>query len=98
MGGLLLGYFFDLAKNGLGVLYAFEDEYLEKIIFDVEKKTVSIRVKKPECTLLERCKVDLSDAPEFFEKLHNNIELILTEMGTYESVTPNTDRTVFEVS
>ena len=42
--------------------------------------------------------VYLGDVPEFFERLHKNIEVVLTEMGTYESVTPNADRTVFEVS
>ena len=98
MGGLLLGIFFDLAKNGLGVLYADEDEYLEKIIFDTKKKTVSIRAKKPKRSLLDRCKVDLSDAPEFFEELRKEIETILTKIGTFKSVTPNADRTVFEVT
>jgi hypothetical protein len=71
---------------------------LEKIIFDVEKKTVSVKVKNPRLTEPRKRTVCLSDVPEFFEKLHKNIEAILTEMGTYESVTPNADRTVFEVS
>ena len=97
-GAYCWGYFFDLAKNGLGVLYADEDEYLEKIIFDTKKKTVSIRAKKPKRSLLDRCKVDLSDAPEFFEELRKEIETILTKIGTFKSVTPNADRTVFEVT
>ena len=90
--------FFDLAHHSLAVLYADEDEYLEKIIFDTEKKTVSIRAKKPKRSLLDRCKVDLSDAPEFFEELRKEIETILTRIGTFKSVTPNADRTVFEVT
>lgn len=90
--------FFDLAHHNVGVLYALEEEDLEKIIFDIEKKTVSIRAKKPKRSLLNRCKVDLSDAPEFFEELRNEIETILTKIGTFKSVTPNADRTVFEVS
>ena len=59
---------------------------------------MSIRAKKPKRSLLDRCKVDLSDAPEFFEELRKEIETILTKIGTFKSVTPNADRTVFEVT
>ena len=85
--------------NNHGIkLVAKGDEGLEKVIFDVEKKTVAVSVKNP--TLPEKCprKVDLSDAPEFFEELHNDLEKLLTIKGEFKSVTPNADRTVFEVS
>ena len=85
--------------NNHGIkLIAREDEDLEKIVFDVEKKTVSVSVKNP--TLSEKVPrvVNLSEATEFFEELRKNIEMILKIKGTFESVTPNDDRTVFEVS
>lgn len=88
---------FIINNNGIK-LAAREDEDLEKIIFDVEKKTVSVKVKNP--TLSDKIPrtVDLSDATEFFEELRKNLEDILTKKGEFKSVTPNTDRTVFEVS
>jgi len=87
---------FKLNNHGIKLISR-EDEDLEKIIFDVENKTVSVVVNNP--TLPERIPrtVDLSDAPEFFEELRKDIEKILTTKGTFKSVTPNDDRTVFEV-
>ena len=81
--------------NNHGIkLIAKEDEDLERIIFDVEKKTVSVSVKNP--TLPEKAPriVDLSEATEFFEELRKDIEKLLTIKGTFRSVTPNDDRTV----
>ena len=88
---------FKVNNNGIK-LFAKEDEDLEKIIFDVEKKTVSVIVKNP--TLLAKVPrtVDLSNATEFFEELRKNIEMILMTKGTFITVAPNADRTVFEVS
>ena len=79
-------------------LVAREDEDLEKIIFDMEKKTVSVKVKNPK--LLEKAPrtLDLSEDQEFFEELRKDIEKLLTEIGTYNSITANADRTVFEIS
>ena len=79
-------------------LVAREDEDLEKFIFDVEKKTVSVTVKNP--TLSEKAPrtLDLSKDIDFFEELRKNIEKLLTEIGTFNSVTANADRTVFEIS
>ena len=92
------GYWFDLYKYRVGQLIADEDEDLEKIIFDSEKKTVTIKVKHPTYGKKEAIRtVDLNDAPGFFEEVRKDIEVILTEIGTFESVTPNADRTVFEV-
>ena len=94
-----VGKWFDLYKYSIGRLVADEDEDLEKIIFDVEKKTVSVKVKNPTYSNKGPLRtVDLSNAPEFFEELRKDIEMILTEMGTFESVTSNADRTVFEIS
>ena len=85
--------------NNKGIkLIAKEDEDLEKIIFDVENKTVSVKVKNPTLPAKVPRTVDLSDATEFFEELRKNIETILTIKGTFTAVTPNEDRTVFEVS
>ena len=74
-----------------------EDENLERIVFDVEKKTVSVKVKNPTLPAKVPRIVDLSDSVEFFEELRKNIEKILIEKGEYKLVTPNADRTVFEV-
>ncbi len=91
------GKTFKLNNHGIK-LVARSDEDLEKVIFDAEKKTVAVSVKNP--TLPEKCPriVDLSDAPEFFEELRNGLEKLLTIKGKFKSVTPNADRTVFEVS
>lgn len=79
-------------------LWARQDEGLEKIIFDVEKKTISVKVKTPKLSEKAPRMVDLSDAIEFFDEVRKNIEKILIEKGDFKSVTPNADRTVFEVS
>ena len=85
--------------NNCGIkLIAKEDEDLHKIIFDVGKKTVSVEVKNPTLPMNFPRIVDLSNATEFFEELRKNIEKILITKGTFKSVTPNDDRTVFEVS
>ncbi len=91
------GKTFKVNNNGIK-LAARQDEDLHKIIFDVEKKTVSVIVKNP--TLSEKAPrvLVLSDATEFFEELRKNIEKILLTKGTFKSVTPNEDRTVFEIS
>ena len=72
------------------------DEGLEKVVFDMEKKAVSVIVKNPTLPLPRM--VDLSGAVKFFEEFRKDIEKILTGRGVYKSVTPNEDRTVFEVS
>lgn len=79
-------------------LFAKEDEGLEKVIFDTEKKTISVKVKTQTLSDKAPRTVDLSDATEFFEEVRKNIENILTEKGDFEKVTPNADRTVFEIS
>ena len=74
------------------------DENLLKIIFDIEKKTVSVIVKNP--TLSEKAPrtIDLSEDQDFFEELRNDIETLLTAKGTFTSVIPMADRTVFVIS
>lgn len=79
-------------------MFAKEDEGLEKVIFDTEKKTISVKVKTQTTPANAPRTVDLSDATEFFEEVRKNIENILTEKGDFEKVTPNADRTVFEIS
>ena len=88
---------FKVNNNGIK-LVAKEDEDLEKIIFDTDKKTVSVKVKTPTLSDKAPRTVDLSDATEFFEEVRKNIENILTEKGDFEKVTTNADRTVFEIS
>jgi hypothetical protein len=79
-------------------LVARSDEGLEKITFDIDNKTISVKVKTP--TLPDKAPrmVDLSNDVEFFNVLHEEIEKVLTEKGDFEKVTPNADRTVFEIS
>ena len=88
---------FKVNNNGIKLI-AGEDEDLEKVIFDVKKKTVSVIVKNPTLPTKVPRVVDLSEASNFFEELRNNIEKVLTVIGTYTSVKPNTERTIFEVS
>lgn len=88
---------FKINNNGIK-LVAREDEDLERIIFDTEKKTVSVKVKNPTLPPNAPRIVDLSDSVEFFEELRKDIENILTTRGgTFQSVTPNADRTAFEI-
>ena len=91
------GKTFIVNNNGMK-LCARDDEDLEKIIFDADKKTVSLKVKSQ--TLSDKAPriVDLNDATEFFDELRKDIEKILTEKGEFKSVTPNKDRTVFVIS
>ena len=89
---------FEVYKDRVGKLIAGEDENLEEIIFDNEKKTVSVKVKNRKLPKETPRIVDLSEAPEFFEELRKDIEMILTEKGEFGPVTPNADRTVFEIS
>ena len=91
------GKTFKFNNNGIK-LWARNDEGLEKVIFDTDKKTVSVKVKTPTLSDKAPRTVDLSDATEFFEEVRKNIENILTEKGDFEKVTPNADRTVFEIS
>ena len=73
------------------------DEELNRISFDIEHKIISISVKNPTIDKAPRI-VDLSNAAEFFEELRNDIEKVLIEIGSSQSVTPNEDRTIFEIS
>lgn len=87
---------FKLNNKGIK-LWAKEDEALTKIIFDTNNKTVSVVVSNP--VLGPNCPrmADLSDDIQFFEELRENIEdIILT--GGYDTITPNEDRTIFEIS
>ena len=89
---------FVICNNGMKLAVR-GDENLEKVIFDNEKKIISVVVKNP--TLSEKIPktLDLSDATEFFEELRKNIETILTtKWATFTLVIPNDDRTVFKVS
>ena len=88
------GGVFKLNNHGIK-LVAGASEGFEQIIFDPEKKTVSVVVNNPKLPYLPRT-VDLSESPEFFDALRENIETIMTTGdGTYKTVTPNEDRTVF---
>lgn len=86
--------------NNCGMkLVAREDEDLEKIIFDIEKKTVSVKVKNPILSEKAPRVLDLNSNIDFFEALRSNIEAILTSIDSkFTVVTPNEDRTVFKVS
>jgi hypothetical protein len=92
------GRTFKINNHGIK-LWARNDEELEQIVFDLDKKTVSVKVKNPTLPTQVPRTVDLSGATDFFEELRNNIEMLLTEgTGTFKAVVPNDDRTVFEIS
>ena len=88
---------FTLNNNGIK-LFAAAYEGFEKIIFDTEKKTVSVVVKNPKFPNIPRT-VDLSKSPDFFEGLRENLETIMTTGDSKcKTVTPNEDITVFTVT
>lgn len=87
---------FKLNNKGIK-LAAKREEQLSEICFDVENKIVSLTVETPALPPHVPRKVDLSDDPEFFEDLRENIEEILLK-GKYDSITPNEDRTIFKIS
>lgn len=72
-----------------------DDEDLEKVIFDMEHKTISLVVKNWTLAADAPRVADLSNAVEFFNAIHEKIEPWLAY--GFSSVTPNEDRTVFEV-
>lgn len=89
---------FRLNNNGMKLL-AMNDEGLKELHFDCENKTVTAVITQSS-TRWEKDpprKADLSDDPQFFEDLRENIEEILLK-GKYDSVTPNEDRTIFKIS
>lgn len=91
------GYRFKINHKGIKLI-AHESEDLEKIIFDTEKKSISVVVKNPKLPNAPRT-ADVSENPDFFEGVRENIENILTTGdGRFTTVTPNEDRTVFTVS
>ena len=91
-------------RNPKNRLIVWGGEILEKLIFDPEKKTIEAVVSRVEKENTPR-KVDLSEVPELFNEIRDGIEEVITfkpeDSHTtplyYESVTPNEDRTVFEV-
>lgn len=85
---------FTLNNKGIK-LFAAAYEGFEKIIFDTEKKTVSVVVRNPRFPDIPRT-VDLSEATDFFDALRENIETVMTSGDSKcKSVTANEDRTVF---
>ena len=86
---------FKLNNKGIK-LWAKKEEQLSEIRFDTENKIVSLTVEKATLPPNAPRKVDLSDDPQFFEDLRENIEEILLK-GNYDSITPNEDRTIFKV-
>lgn len=95
-------YFIDF-NNGFIVIAGGENnrlcakakEKIKKLIFDMEKKTISVTVANAIFPPSVPRIVNLCDEPRFFEDIHDNIEEILNTAG-FKSVTPNEDRTVFE--
>jgi len=74
-----------------------ENEALNKIIFDTDKKTISATVSNPTLPIDIPRTADLSDNVQFFDELRDNIENVLLT-GGYSSVIPNENRTIFEIS
>lgn len=77
-------------------LVAKGEEGIKKVVFDPERKTVQVVVTTPVLSEKAPRIVDLSEDVDFFEKLRNNIEEVLTT-SKYYKVTANGDRTVFDV-
>lgn len=87
---------FKVNNNGIK-LWAKRDEELEQIIFDVNKKTVEVKVKNPTLPKNAPRKLDLSNDVRFFEELRKSIEFLLIIQGGFEDVTSNDDRTIFTI-
>lgn len=87
---------FRLNNNGMKLL-VMNDEGLKELHFDCENKTVTAVITQSTRSEKAPRKADLSDEPQFFEELRENIEEILLK-GKYDSVTPNEDRTIFKIS
>ena len=91
------GETFIVSNHGMKMV-ARSDEGLEKITFDTDNKTISVKVKTPTLTDKAPRMVDLSNDVEFFNVLHEEIEKVLTEKGDFKVAKANADRTVFEIS
>lgn len=87
---------FQMNNSGIK-LVARGDEGLCRVVFDVDKKKIEVIVANPTLPPKVPRVVDLSDTPVFFEEIRENLEEILLT-GGYGSVTPNEERTVFEVT
>lgn len=85
-------------KNRIKILVTSE-EGLEKVIFDTDKKTVSVKLSNPrdDSILNSKRTADLNGDEDFFEYLHQNLDKWMMKKGDFSLVTPNEDRTVFEV-
>lgn len=85
--------------NNHGIkLIARNDEELQQVIFDTEKKTVTVVVKNNLIPNNPPRTLDLSNDVDFFEDLRNNLEEILTIESAFNSVTPNDNRSIFQIS
>ena len=96
------GYMFKMNNNGIKFLFLLYEE-VEKVIFDTDKKTVTVTVNNPMVRNYCPRTVDLSDTPEFFEEVRKNFINILTDKkfdkGFHaESVTANENMTEFKIS
>lgn len=88
---------FKINNHGIKLI-ARNDEELQQVIFDTEKKTVTVVVKNNLIPNNPPRTLDLSNDINFFEDLRNNLEEILTIESAFNSVTPNDDRTIFQIS
>ena len=96
------GYMFKMNNNGIKFLFLLYEE-VEKVVFDTDKKTVTVTVNNSMLKNNAPRTVDLSDAPEFFEEVRKNFINILTDKkfdkGFHaESVTANENMTEFKIS
>lgn len=92
-------HIFEICHKGVRLAFV-PDEIPESIEFDVDRKTVSVRVKYPILPNDTPRTVDISDSVEFFDELRSRIDTLLTSefdySKTYEKVLVNEDMTVFE--
>jgi len=87
---------FRINNKGIKMLVTKEED-LKKVIFDTKTKTISMVVENPTLQAQSRTLV-LENDIELFEEIRKDIEHLLTKMHMVESVTPNEDRTVFEIN
>lgn len=87
---------FQINNNGIKLCNK-REEGLNKLIFNLNDKTVECQVSNPTLPSHAPRKVDLSSAPDFFNGLLENIEEILAD-GHLQIISANAERTVFNIS
>jgi len=88
-----------LVVNNHGIqLMAKKEEGLKKVVFDTNAKSVTVVVATPTLPQDAPRTLELSNDTELFDEIRKGIENLLLKMHMADTVTPNEDRTVFEIN